>query len=295
MSADLTTTYLGLTARVPPDRLFLPAHGQARVAPRPRRARRGGCRAPLPIRGGGARMRTGSASEALWHTEEHAGGAKAYMANVDLAHLDPISTSCGTPSASSTSPSIASLNGTTAGGWTHTAELLQEAGADAIELNVYSVETDPYASGANVEERTAPARRRDAPGGLGAHRRQARALLHRVRERRPPRSPRLARTGSSCSTASSSPTSTSRRSRSPPGSSCRIARSSAWPSGGSRSSAGASTSASPRPAASTPRGRRQGDPRRRGRRDDDLRAAAEGIGRMRAVRNGSPTGSTRAG
>jgi dihydroorotate dehydrogenase (fumarate) len=51
-------------------------------------------------------------------------------------------------------PVIASLNGVTPGGWARYAALLQEAGADAIELNVYAVETDPYASAGNVEERT---------------------------------------------------------------------------------------------------------------------------------------------
>jgi dihydroorotate dehydrogenase (fumarate) len=51
-------------------------------------------------------------------------------------------------------PVIASLNGVSPGGWTRYAELLQQAGADAIELNVYAVETDPYSSAANVEERT---------------------------------------------------------------------------------------------------------------------------------------------
>jgi dihydroorotate dehydrogenase (fumarate) len=51
-------------------------------------------------------------------------------------------------------PVIASINGATPGGWVRYAELLQQAGADAIELNVYSVETDPYASAASVEDRT---------------------------------------------------------------------------------------------------------------------------------------------
>ena len=51
-------------------------------------------------------------------------------------------------------PVIASINGVTPGGWIRYAELLQQAGADAIELNVYAVETDPYASSANVEDRT---------------------------------------------------------------------------------------------------------------------------------------------
>ena len=50
-------------------------------------------------------------------------------------------------------PVIASLNGSTPGGWLRYAERVQQAGADALELNVYSVETDPYLSAAGVEER----------------------------------------------------------------------------------------------------------------------------------------------
>ena len=40
-------------------------------------------------------------------------------------------------------PVIGSLNGATAGGWLEHAHLIQEAGADAIELNVYVVAADP--------------------------------------------------------------------------------------------------------------------------------------------------------
>lgn len=40
-------------------------------------------------------------------------------------------------------PVIASLNGVTPGGWTSYARLMQEAGADALELNVYFLPTDP--------------------------------------------------------------------------------------------------------------------------------------------------------
>lgn len=50
-------------------------------------------------------------------------------------------------------PVIASLNGTTRGGWLHYAQKLQDAGADAIELNVYLIPTDPYAAGTDVEDR----------------------------------------------------------------------------------------------------------------------------------------------
>jgi dihydroorotate dehydrogenase (fumarate) len=51
-------------------------------------------------------------------------------------------------------PVIASLNGASEGGWVRYARLLEEAGADAIELNVYAVEADPASSAEDVEERT---------------------------------------------------------------------------------------------------------------------------------------------
>ena len=48
-------------------------------------------------------------------------------------------------------PVIASLNGTTTGGWTSYARLMEEAGADAVELNIYHAASDPSMSGAEVE------------------------------------------------------------------------------------------------------------------------------------------------
>jgi dihydroorotate dehydrogenase (fumarate) len=51
-------------------------------------------------------------------------------------------------------PVIASLNGTTAEGWIGHARALEQAGAAAIELNVYSVPIDFAVSGAEVERRT---------------------------------------------------------------------------------------------------------------------------------------------
>jgi dihydroorotate dehydrogenase (fumarate) len=50
-------------------------------------------------------------------------------------------------------PVIASLNGHTAGGWTRYAKLFEQAGADAIELNVYFLATDPRVTSAEVEAR----------------------------------------------------------------------------------------------------------------------------------------------
>ena len=47
---------------------------------------------------------------------------------------------------------IASLNGVTKGGWTEYAHLIEQAGADALELNVYYIPTDLRLTGADVEE-----------------------------------------------------------------------------------------------------------------------------------------------
>ena len=49
-------------------------------------------------------------------------------------------------------PVIASLNGVSAGGWVRYAEQIQQAGADAIELNVYYIPTDPRLTSHQVEQ-----------------------------------------------------------------------------------------------------------------------------------------------
>lgn len=50
-------------------------------------------------------------------------------------------------------PLIASINGASVGGWTKVARQLQDAGAAAIELNIYLVPGDIATSGQKVEER----------------------------------------------------------------------------------------------------------------------------------------------
>jgi dihydroorotate dehydrogenase (fumarate) len=49
-------------------------------------------------------------------------------------------------------PIIASLNGSTVGGWIEYARQIQQAGADALECNIYFIPTDVDLSGAGVEE-----------------------------------------------------------------------------------------------------------------------------------------------
>jgi dihydroorotate dehydrogenase (fumarate) len=51
-------------------------------------------------------------------------------------------------------PVIGSLNGTTLGGWLEYARLIEEAGADAIELNVYRLAADPDESAEAIERQT---------------------------------------------------------------------------------------------------------------------------------------------
>jgi len=51
-------------------------------------------------------------------------------------------------------PVIASLNGATPGGWLEYAKQMQAAGADALELNVYFLATDPAQTGEKLVQRT---------------------------------------------------------------------------------------------------------------------------------------------
>jgi dihydroorotate dehydrogenase (fumarate) len=48
-------------------------------------------------------------------------------------------------------PVIASLNGVSTSGWSDYPRLIQDVGADALELNIYVLALDPHVSGATVE------------------------------------------------------------------------------------------------------------------------------------------------
>jgi dihydroorotate dehydrogenase (fumarate) len=50
-------------------------------------------------------------------------------------------------------PVIGSLNGISSGGWIDYARKIEQAGADAVELNVYYIPTDPKLTGQDVEDR----------------------------------------------------------------------------------------------------------------------------------------------
>lgn len=86
-----------------------------------------------------------SFSEALTYfpevEDDNNSGPEIYLRQVEAAK------------AALTIPVIGSLNGTSQGGWVRYARLIQEAGADALELNVYYVVTDPKMTSAQVEDR----------------------------------------------------------------------------------------------------------------------------------------------
>jgi dihydroorotate dehydrogenase (fumarate) len=87
---------------------------------------------------------TDSYAEALTYLpelEDYNTGSDAYLRHVEASKKE-----LGIPV-------IASLNGISLGGWTAHAKRIQEAGADALELNVYFIAADPEEPGEAVEQR----------------------------------------------------------------------------------------------------------------------------------------------
>jgi dihydroorotate dehydrogenase (fumarate) len=73
--------------------------------------------------------------------EDYNTGPKQYLKHVEAAKR------------AVTIPIVGSLNGCSKGGWIRYAKSMQDAGADALELNVYFVPTDPNTTSAHVEQR----------------------------------------------------------------------------------------------------------------------------------------------
>ena len=149
--ADLRTRYLGLDLRTPLVASASPLTGTIDGLRRLEDA--GAAAVVLPslfeeeVRGqarelerrlaGGASMAEALAD--LPDPAEHGAGPVAYLKLVEQAR------------AALSVPVIASLNGVSLGGWTRYAALLEQAGADALELNVYYISSSPGRSGSEVE------------------------------------------------------------------------------------------------------------------------------------------------
>lgn len=149
---NLTTRYLGLTLRTP---LVVSASPLSETLDNLRRMEDAGASAIVLHSLFEEQIRqerqsldnhlvegTESYAEALTYFPEPAKfqvGPETY-----LRHIQQAKRSIGVPI-------IGSLNGSTFGGWTTFARQIEEAGADAIELNTYSIPTDPNLSADDIE------------------------------------------------------------------------------------------------------------------------------------------------
>ena len=88
-----------------------------------------------------------------WTQPEAAGGYFPELTAFRVGGLDARVETLRRAVDSCSIPIIASLNGSTPEGWTSFALDLEQAGAAAIELNLYRVPTDAHESGASVEQR----------------------------------------------------------------------------------------------------------------------------------------------
>jgi dihydroorotate dehydrogenase (fumarate) len=151
---DLTTMYLGLELHSP----FVASPGPVTGDP--------AMWARLEASGAGAIVLPSLFEEQIEHEAfavEYAlgygtdsnGEALSYLPHLDGVevgpdhHLDLVEDA----KAALSIPVIASINGVSPGGWVRYAKLLAEAGADAIELNLYDTVSDPMTSAPEVEHR----------------------------------------------------------------------------------------------------------------------------------------------
>ena len=97
---------------------------------------------------------------AIYHGTEWAAGSFAEAADGYFTEMNDYNTGpesylelIRSAKAELSIPVIASLNGTTRGGWTLYAKVLADEGVDALELNIYLIAADPALSGAEIESR----------------------------------------------------------------------------------------------------------------------------------------------
>jgi dihydroorotate dehydrogenase (fumarate) len=154
VTVDLRTSYLGLELRSPLVASPSPLTGELDGLKR------------LEAAGVGAVVLPSLFEEQITHdqleldrlletTSDHTGEALSYFPDLEdyntgpwsyLDHLEQAKRALSVPV-------IASLNGITPGGWVGHAKRMRDAGADALELNLYSVATDPRVGAAELEAR----------------------------------------------------------------------------------------------------------------------------------------------
>jgi dihydroorotate dehydrogenase (fumarate) len=151
---DLATRYLGLELRNP---VVASASPLSNTADGVRRLADGGAGAVVLFSLFEEQLRQAAARDAA------AAEAGTDSFAESLSYFPPAATGDGSPrrylslleraAAAVDVPVIASLNGSTTGGWTDYASALQDAGAAAIELNIYHSPDGPVLTGREVEQR----------------------------------------------------------------------------------------------------------------------------------------------
>jgi len=149
---DLTTSYLGLKLRTP---LVVSASPLSETLDGIRRMEDAGASAVV-LSSLFEEQLTRDRDDLLHHLSAHTDAfseAQSFFPSGQTFHWGPESylNHIRKAKAAARIPVIASLNGTSLGGWTTYAKDIQRAGADALELNIYCIPTDPSVTGEAVE------------------------------------------------------------------------------------------------------------------------------------------------
>ncbi len=152
MTVDLQTRYLGLDLRSPIVASAAPHNGEPAVARRLEAAGVGAIVLPSLFEEEILAEELGL-NRSLEQGTEHFAEALDYFPRVVafVGTADRYVHALERVKAQSTVPIIASLNATTAGGWVRYARVIQDAGADALELNLYRLAADPRRTADEME------------------------------------------------------------------------------------------------------------------------------------------------
>ena len=152
MTVDLRTRYLGLELRSPIVASAAPHNGEPETAGRLERSGAGAIVLPSLFEEEILAEEI-ELNRSLEQGTEHFAEALDYFPAVErfVGAADRYLASLAQVKARATVPIIASLNADSAGGWVRYARRIQEAGADALELNLYRVAADPQRTAAEME------------------------------------------------------------------------------------------------------------------------------------------------
>ena len=152
MTVDLRTRYLGLDLRSPIVASAAPDNGKPVTARLLERAGVGAIVLPSLFEEEILAEELGL-NQSLEQGTEHFAEALDYFPAVDafVGAADRYLTSLERVKDQAGVPIIASLNATSTGGWIRWARLIQDAGADALELNLYRVAADSGRTAAEME------------------------------------------------------------------------------------------------------------------------------------------------